>query len=218
MLNAEQHNKESMIAGIDTRLQVPPSSASNEKLQSLGFLSFLEELQTELNQTVVRFAQLTRLDLATLKTQSPTLNNARADNPEFQAFLSAFKQRKANIEQLIAADIPEQAAHQAIIDEILALNAFIEAHYVKPATVQPSAATDHRPLEFFLGMGILFLPIIFAWFTLRKGYSKRVRWVAFIWLVVFLIATLPRPHPPASDNPLDFSPQELTPQVAPKSS
>ncbi|MDR9767659.1 hypothetical protein RJP56_16480 [Shewanella baltica] len=34
-----------------------------------------------------------------------------------------------------------------------------------------------------LGLGIFLLPIIFAWFTLRKGYSVRARVISFVWLI-----------------------------------
>lgn len=37
-----------------------------------------------------------------------------------------------------------------------------------------------------LGIGILLLPIVFAWFTLKKGYSTLARAVSFIWLVVWI--------------------------------
>src|SRR5699024_104997 len=85
--------------------------------------------------------------------------------------------------------------HQAIVDDMLALKVFIETRYPNPAPQQVAAAVPpRRSLEFFLGMAILFLPIIFAWFTLRKGYSKRVRWLSFMWLLIFLWATFPSPN------------------------
>ena len=44
-----------------------------------------------------------------------------------------------------------------------------------------------RPVSFKLGAGILFLPLIFSWFTLREGHSKKARAIAFGWLVVSLL-------------------------------
>ena len=38
-----------------------------------------------------------------------------------------------------------------------------------------------------LVIGIIFLPIIFAWFTLRRGYSRTTRYAAFLWLVVSFV-------------------------------
>jgi len=55
-----------------------------------------------------------------------------------------------------------------------------------------------RSVGFLLGVGILFMPYIFSWFTLRKGYSNLVRVVSLGWLgvvVAVLIAS-----PPSSPN------------------
>lgn len=35
-----------------------------------------------------------------------------------------------------------------------------------------------------LGLGILFYPLFFSWFTLRKGHTIKARVIAFSWLVV----------------------------------
>jgi len=39
-----------------------------------------------------------------------------------------------------------------------------------------------------LGLGILFLPYIFSWFTLRQGHTTLAKTVSFIWLGVFVLA------------------------------
>jgi hypothetical protein len=68
-------------------------------------------------------------------------------------------------------------------------------------TVVPSAPTPapvKRSVGFLLGVGIFFLPYIFAWFTLRKGYSTLARVVSFGWMalvVLFVISS--QGHTPA---------------------
>lgn len=56
----------------------------------------------------------------------------------------------------------------------------------------------HRPLltkgapqsvGFWLGLGILLCPYIFAWVTLKDGYSRRARVIAFCWLA-FLVMSM----------------------------
>src|SRR5690606_6032534 len=37
------------------------------------------------------------------------------------------------------------------------------------------------------GIGIFLLPIVFSWFTLRKGHSAVARVVSLVWLAVFFI-------------------------------
>lgn len=39
-----------------------------------------------------------------------------------------------------------------------------------------------------LWLGICFLPYIFAWETLRRGYSAGTRLIAFLWMVVILLS------------------------------
>lgn len=47
-----------------------------------------------------------------------------------------------------------------------------------------SISPAQRKVGVLLGFGIWFIPYIFSWFTLRKGYSKTARIVAFIWLAI----------------------------------
>lgn len=46
----------------------------------------------------------------------------------------------------------------------------------------------NKKVGFGLGVGIAFLPYVFSWFTLQKGYSKAARIVSFVWLGVSLTA------------------------------
>lgn len=46
-----------------------------------------------------------------------------------------------------------------------------------------------RSVSFLLGVGIFFLPFIFAWFTLREGHSTLSRVVSFVWLALFMLST-----------------------------
>jgi hypothetical protein len=58
---------------------------------------------------------------------------------------------------------------------------------VPPETVVPaSAPAPERQVGYLLGTGILFLPLVFAWFTLRNGHSRTARTVAFGWMGIGL--------------------------------
>lgn len=52
-----------------------------------------------------------------------------------------------------------------------------------------------------LWIGIVLLPVIFAWFTLRRGHSVPARLIAFVWLACTLafglITTVAAPPPPS---------------------
>jgi len=47
-------------------------------------------------------------------------------------------------------------------------------------------------------VGIVFIPIIFAWFTLKKGVSTTARIVSFLWMLVFLGAAVSTPDDTSS--------------------
>lgn len=49
-------------------------------------------------------------------------------------------------------------------------------------------------------IGIVLLPIAFAWFTLRKGYSRLARGLTFGWLVLSLVLIGNAPSPPTRNN------------------
>lgn len=53
---------------------------------------------------------------------------------------------------------------------------------------QPSAAKP-RQVGFILGIGILFMPYLFSWATLRQGYSSTSRFISLTWMVI-LVAML----------------------------
>lgn len=57
-----------------------------------------------------------------------------------------------------------------------------------PNCGKPNAkAQPKRSVGFLLGLGIFFVPLIFAWFTLRKGHSVTAKIVSFVWLAVTLL-------------------------------
>lgn len=43
-----------------------------------------------------------------------------------------------------------------------------------------------RRLGLPLGIAIFLLPLVFAWFTLRPGYSAGTQWAVFVYLFVNL--------------------------------
>ena len=54
-----------------------------------------------------------------------------------------------------------------------------------------------------LTIGIVFIPIIFAWFTLRKGVSTKARVVSFLWMLIVIgAAGGSQPEKPAKRSAL----------------
>ncbi|WP_319783691.1 OB-fold protein [Oceanisphaera sp. IT1-181] len=47
-----------------------------------------------------------------------------------------------------------------------------------------------RSVSVLLGVGIVLLPIVFAWFTLRDGHTKKSKVISFAWLALTLFFAL----------------------------
>ncbi|MCL1123339.1 DUF4875 domain-containing protein [Shewanella surugensis] len=66
----------------------------------------------------------------------------------------------------------------------------------------------NKKVSILLIIGIVFLPIVFAWFTLKEGYSKRAQGISFIWMLVTLILAFndsTKTPPQASSQPSNQS-------------
>ncbi|GAA3707983.1 hypothetical protein GCM10022421_13630 [Oceanisphaera sediminis] len=197
------------LIGIDTRLDIDKTNSQNQKLQSPGFLSFLEQVQTDLNAAVAVFVAVNGHDVQQLTADKTDINTLFADHEHYPDFVAYFAHTKAEIEHWIAADNPEPLAHQAIVDQVICLRAFIETRYAasipEPDTPQKQQQQQQqRKVGHYLGAGIVMLPIIFAWFTLRKGYSNWLRIGAFLWLAVFLYATFPTANHDLKQSPQSY--------------
>lgn len=58
---------------------------------------------------------------------------------------------------------------------------------IDAAVGNDGAGRGGRRVGAMLGIGIFVLPWIFAWFLLRKGYSRTARFVAFGWMIAVLL-------------------------------
>ncbi|MBN3725969.1 hypothetical protein [Burkholderia sp. Ac-20379] len=67
-----------------------------------------------------------------------------------------------------------------------------------------------------LGLGILFLPFIFVWFLLRKGYGKQARIICFGWMFVcvFLASTNDKPNDASSKQAATHAAAQAEPASA----
>ena len=54
----------------------------------------------------------------------------------------------------------------------------------------PFMPNFERKVSILLGMGIFIMPYIFAWFTLREGYSKSARFMSFGWLLFLVFVSM----------------------------
>lgn len=86
--------------------------------------------------------------------------------------------------------------------------------------VCPSCGHEHtKPMSLILAVGIVFFPLIFSWFSLRKGYSKKAKIVSIGWLVISCLlvvsgklsgnTNVPAPDTKKSEQQQNNTPQKL---------
>jgi uncharacterized membrane protein YvbJ len=49
-----------------------------------------------------------------------------------------------------------------------------------------SLTIPEKRVGILLGLGILFIPYIFSWFTLGKGYSIKDKVISFLWMIIVI--------------------------------
>ena len=79
------------------------------------------------------------------------------------------------------------------------------------ATACPDCGNPQKSsIGTLLGIGILLVPIIFSWFTLRPGYRTRSRVIAFCWLFVVIFAVISAEQSENPARPSSPQPAEVT--------
>lgn len=72
---------------------------------------------------------------------------------------------------------------------------------IKP-TSAASPAPAKRQVSIVLGLGVLFLPVVFIWLLFRTGYSARAQIIACVWMgVVGTALLLSAPNSPLTKTP-----------------
>lgn len=71
-------------------------------------------------------------------------------------------------------------------------------HSRSPKRDRKEPTEGNRKVGLLLGLGILLLPIVFAWFLLRKGHSTLSRVIGFVWLALVLFFWIGAVNAPAT--------------------
>ena len=66
----------------------------------------------------------------------------------------------------------------------------MELKDIKHSKDDKNILPNKRKVGFLLGIGIFFIPYLFSWLTLRKGFSVTARYISFSWLTVIFILGL----------------------------
>lgn len=77
-----------------------------------------------------------------------------------------------------------------LYQKYLILTLFSKYTFTNPMEIKNQEKVEKNSIfyefKFFTYIGVLVMPLIFAWFTLKKGFSTTSRVLAFIWFILFL--------------------------------
>lgn len=176
--------------GVGTRISGKKKGPTNKELKSAEFSAFMDKVQGELNTAIATLIEANGYDFNKLRKEKADLNEVFAGNEDYKEFISLFESAKSKIEKVMFSGDNGVVAKRTITDEVFKIKEFINRTYpgFTPASSN-AVSTEKRRVGFILGFGILVMPFIFSWFTLRKGHTKVARLVAFSWLVFLLIGS-----------------------------
>jgi len=151
-------------------------------------------------KTVVNFTNKIRDALETRKlTQSPhSTSTSQAETTDVISQL----ERLASLKEkgILSQDEFEQQKSKLIQSEshsakptaeFAPTDMPVESAYSVNSTLTPKASEElihSRKVSTRLTVGIVVFPLLFSWFTLGKGYSKKAKIFSFAWLFITLVA------------------------------
>ncbi|MGF1761031.1 hypothetical protein L4D76_24525 [Photobacterium sagamiensis] len=59
----------------------------------------------------------------------------------------------------------------------------------------------NKKISIWFGFGIVLCPIVFAWFTLKKGYSTKAKLISFAWLLATAALSIVAPQNQQTEEP-----------------
>lgn len=83
--------------------------------------------------------------------------------------------------------VKKETARSQPVRSSMQMNMSPVQQQVSPLPFMPK---PERKVSILLGIGIFMMPYIFAWFTLREGYSKPARFISFGWLFFLVFVNI----------------------------
>ncbi|MBL3520275.1 hypothetical protein H0A43_07290 [Arcobacter lanthieri] len=198
--------------GVGTRINQNPTG---KELKNLEFKEFLSTMGNKAIASLKDFVNASGYDFDKLLKYEIDIDTLFVGNKKYDEFLSIAKNIEKVIKRITEIEDFGVVGKRKISDEIYKLEDFV-TDYVQNYTqyLEDGLATKSIEIDFttlkeipkkeeikeddiytqtikkildgFLFVGVIFLPLIFSWFTLMKRYSKYYRIFAFSWLVIYI--------------------------------
>lgn len=177
--------------GIGTRINTKPS---NKKLKNDDFMNFLAKVQDKLNYLLLTFIEANGYKYDELVKYQVDLDDIFSESKEYKDFISLLSNSKSTIDKILFSGDDGVVAKRTITEEVFKIEEFLNSTYpnFQPKGTLKDIERANSPIKttfykVLLGVLIFIAPFIFAWFTLKDGYSKRYRIIAFSWLILFFL-------------------------------
>lgn len=174
--------------GLGTSLNSYSKRTTNKQLKTAEFVAFMQKVQNELNTALVTFIEANGQKFKNLQKNKADLDDVFSSNPKYPEFTGIFNKAKLEIEKVFFSGDDGIIAKRKITEATFKVKEFINLNY--PNFQNTYKFVTEKKVGFLLFLGIFLFPFLFSWLTLRKGYSKKARFLSFIWLGFFVWAMI----------------------------
>ncbi len=192
---------------------------SKKDEQEEEFITFINSMNEKSLNSIKKFIENSGYDFNKLSNYDIDLDELFVGNKKYEEFSKLVLEASKIITRTMEIKDYGVVAKRRISDKVYELVDFEEDYsknfntYLEQGLTTPSKEIDFskytftNPMEiknqekveknsifyefkFFTYIGVLVMPYIFAWFTLKKGFSSISRIISFVWLVVVIMIYL----------------------------
>ncbi|MCG3703257.1 hypothetical protein L5F68_02785 [Aliarcobacter butzleri] len=196
---------------IGTKINLDKNNKNKKDEQEEEFREFLNSMQKKSLDSLKKFIETNGYDFEELNKREIDLDDLFVGSKKYEEFIKILLEVNKIIERTLEIKDYGVVAKRKISDQVYELVDFCEDYnknfntYLEKGLATNKIDIDYTQfnlveikkekdtqnvsliLKLFIYLGVVFMPYIFAWFTLMKGFSKTSRIISFIWLVVFLM-------------------------------
>ena len=158
--------------GIGTKIGSGNKKPSNKELQTQKFISFLKQVEDDLNNALFIFIEANGEDYYQLLKDEIDLDEIFKDNEKYHIFIKIYNDAKYEIEKILYSGDSGIVAKRAITEAVFSVKKFINSEYpnfkpkIKPEWI------FHKIVTFIL-KGILLVFLFFLVFGIVGVMSQK---------------------------------------------
>ncbi|ABV68110.1 hypothetical protein Abu_1874 [Aliarcobacter butzleri RM4018] len=211
--------------GIGTKINLDNNNKKNEKdKKEQEFQEFLNSMNTKTLDSVKKFVETNGYNFEEISKYEIDLDDLFIGSKKYEEFMKIVLDINKIAMRTLEIKDYGVVAKRKISDSVYNLVDFVEDYnknfntYLEQGLATKSIEIDYTQYKrveikkekniseismvykIFIYIGVIFMPYIFAWFTLKKGFSKTSRIISFVWLVLLLIGFINSPKNDQNTN------------------